>query len=56
MLSWLVPVPFAELARRDTELTSHLDANELDACFDRERHLAHVDEIFDRVLAKSPTG
>jgi adenylosuccinate lyase len=56
MQSWEEGVPFAQLARRDSEMTSHLDANELDACFDRERHLAHVDEIFDRVLQKSPTG
>jgi adenylosuccinate lyase len=56
MKSWEEGRPFAELARRDSELTGHLDANELDACFDRERHLAHVDEIFDRVLQKSPSG
>jgi adenylosuccinate lyase len=55
MKSWEDGVAFAELARRDSELTGHLDANELDACFDLERHLAHVDEIFDRVLKQNPS-
>jgi adenylosuccinate lyase len=56
MRSWEEGAAFAQLARSDVELTRHLDAHELDACFDLERHLVHVDEIFDRVLAKSPTG
>ena len=35
---------------------SYLDEKALDACFDLDRHLRHVDTIFERVLAKQPGG
>ena len=50
MRSWEEGRPFEEVARADDELTRHLDADALDACFDLQRHLRHVDTIFARVL------
>ena len=34
----------------DAELGKVLDPDELAECFDLERHLAHTDRIFERVL------
>ena len=50
MRGWEEGRPFEEVARADDELTRHLDADALDACFDLQRHLRHVDTIFARVL------
>ncbi len=50
MRSWEEARPFEEVARADEELARHLDADALDACFDLQRHLRHVDTIFARVL------
>ncbi|HKK71506.1 MAG TPA: adenylosuccinate lyase [Candidatus Krumholzibacteria bacterium] len=50
MRSWEEGRPFEEVARADEELARHLDADALDACFDLQRHLRHVDTIFARVL------
>ena len=56
MRSWEEKRPFEEIARADGELTQHLGSKELDACFDLQRHLRHVDTIFARVLADGPAG
>ena len=50
MRSWETKVGFEELARQDEELNRHLSKEALDACFDPERHIRHVDTLFDRVL------
>ena len=35
----------------DTELMARIDRAEIEACFDLDRHLAHVDTIIDRALS-----
>ena len=35
----------------DTELTASIDRTQIEACFDLDRHLAHVDALIDRALA-----
>ncbi len=42
---------FEPLIRADAQIGQWLAPKALDACFDRERHLRHVDTIFERVLA-----
>jgi len=54
MRSWEEKRPFEVVAREDGELTQHLDSAALDACFDLQRHLRHVDTIFARVLGDGP--
>jgi adenylosuccinate lyase len=43
---------FRALLAADPDIGRHLDTTELDACFDLDRHLRHVDHIFERVLGK----
>jgi len=50
---WEAKVPFQQALREDAELASLLSREELDACFDLSRHLAHVDEIFTRVFGRA---
>ena len=40
---------FPDALAADAEIRKHLKASELRACVDPERHLKHVDEIFERV-------
>jgi adenylosuccinate lyase len=46
----LYPRDFRTLLAADDELTGVLDAARLDLCFDPNRFLSHVDEIFRRVF------
>ena len=39
---------FRDILLEDKELTDKLTRDELDACFDMEEHLKHVDRIFER--------
>jgi adenylosuccinate lyase len=39
--------------RDDPEIGKLLPGEELAACFDLERHLAHVDAIFERTFAEA---
>jgi adenylosuccinate lyase len=41
---------FRDAARRDPDMARTLEPAELEACFDIEPHLRHVDEIFERVF------
>jgi len=50
MKTWAGEDGFRELLARDPELTRVLSAAELDACFDPQRLLRHVDVIFERVF------
>ena len=42
-------VPFETLIRKDPRVTDRLSGEQLDACFDAERQLSHVEDIFSRV-------
>jgi adenylosuccinate lyase len=52
MRAWEEEADFEQLCRADARITSWLSPEALDHCFSLERHLAHVDTIFDRVLAQ----
>ncbi len=41
---------FRELLGRDPDVTRHLSASELDACFDLDHHLRHAETILARAL------
>ena len=43
-----------ELLKNDPEVSGKLDAEQLDALFDLDYHLKHVDTIFERVFGSSP--
>jgi adenylosuccinate lyase len=49
MRAWRERRPFAELLAADPEVTEHLGADELKACFDPAFYLRNVDAIFRRV-------
>jgi adenylosuccinate lyase len=49
MRAWHEDLPYRELLEADTEVTSRLSAADLDALFDVDAYLAHVDESFDRI-------
>ncbi len=48
--------PFLEALLADQELLKAMSVDEIRACFDLEKHLAHVDEVFARVFAHSAEG
>jgi adenylosuccinate lyase len=48
---WQEESDFAALVREDAQITGWLNPQQLADCFDLGRHLAHVDAIFERVLA-----
>lgn len=48
MKSWEDGTSFRKLCEQDPEIAKRLTKDQLDECFDYERHLAHVDEVFDR--------
>jgi adenylosuccinate lyase len=50
MRTWAGEGSFKELLSGDTDLTAALTAAQLDACFDPDALLDHVDAIFDRVF------
>ncbi|MGF1549217.1 MAG: adenylosuccinate lyase [Sphingomonadaceae bacterium] len=41
-----------EVLKADEEVTNHLSAKQIEACFDLDHHLAHVDTIFGRVFGR----
>ena len=45
---------FRELLAADPDVSAHLDPAALDAAFDLDHHLRHVDEIIDRTLNLPP--
>ena len=55
MRTWDGEGNFRELLSRDDDLTSVLDEKQLDACFDPDRFLQHLDTIFERVF-DAPSG
>jgi len=52
MVAWDREVPLRGLLEADPEVAGVLDASELDAIFDLDALLVHVDEIFDRTLRR----
>ncbi|MEM6852771.1 MAG: adenylosuccinate lyase [Pseudomonadota bacterium] len=52
MAAWRGDAPFLELLQKDAEVTALVSADDLAAVFDERRHLAHVDHLFERVLAE----
>lgn len=50
MRAWKEDRPFRELLSMDADVSSRLDEEELSRIFDVNAHLAHVDEIFERVF------
>ena len=44
---------FRDLLVADSEITAHLSEADIDAAFDLQHHLRHVDAIFARVFASS---
>jgi adenylosuccinate lyase len=51
MRAWEEEQDFAELVRRDGEITSRLDSRALDEVFDLGAYTRHVDVVFDRLHA-----
>ena len=49
MRVWKEDVHLRDLAAADDEIRSRLDPEELDACFDVDRGLKHIDMIFERL-------
>ena len=49
MQAWEQETPLRALLEKDPEVTAHLDAARLDALFDAESFLIHVDESFRRI-------
>jgi adenylosuccinate lyase len=50
--AWEGAGTFEALVREDRRIADRLEAAALDAVFDPQRHLAHVDRLFERVLAQ----
>jgi adenylosuccinate lyase len=48
---WDEGVDFKDLLSRDEEIRQHLSQAEIESLFDVNRHLKHVDAIFDRVFS-----
>ncbi len=51
MRAWRGEGGFRELIGQDTQVRAALDEGQLDALFDLDYHLKHVDTIFSRVFA-----
>jgi adenylosuccinate lyase len=51
MRAWEEEQDFADLVRRDAEITSKLDSSALDEVFDLGAYTRHVDVVFDRLHA-----
>ena len=50
MEAWEQGGDFEGAARADADISSRLDASELDACFDLDRTLSRVPTIYERVF------
>jgi adenylosuccinate lyase len=46
-------VTFQQALEKDAELSKVLTREELTALFDDQKHLAHVDEVFQRVFGRA---
>ncbi len=53
MVAWEQHKDFEKLARQDAGITEHLSDEQLDECFDLQRALRHVDDIFERVFEQA---
>jgi len=49
MVAWDEERPLIELLKADEEVTSHLNADEIDACFDPARYLRNTKAVFERL-------
>ena len=54
MRVWEEGADFRAALAGDTEIAARLDGETLDGLFDLDRHLRHVDTIFDRVFGAAP--
>jgi adenylosuccinate lyase len=52
MKAWSGQGDFLQLLKADKEVIQKLGESELEACFDLNHHLKHVDAIFERVFGK----
>jgi adenylosuccinate lyase len=50
MKVWEEKVDFRTALGADPDVTRHLTAAEIDACFDLDHHMRHVDYVFERVF------
>jgi adenylosuccinate lyase len=53
MKAWAGEGEFLHLLKNDPEVAQRLNVSELQACFDLNHHLRHVDTIFKRVFGKA---
>jgi adenylosuccinate lyase len=49
MVAWDEDRPLIELLKADDEVTLHLNADEIDACFDPARYLRNTKAVFERL-------
>ncbi len=49
MEAWRTRTPFLKLLKSDPDVSSHLNAKEMDTLFDYRRFLKHVDAVFERL-------
>jgi adenylosuccinate lyase len=49
MRAWQEQKPFRDMLEQDETVTSHLNKEELDECFNLAYHYKHVDEVFKRL-------
>ena len=49
MRSWEERVPFRQLLENDREIASLLTAEEIESCFDPQKHLRFVPYIYERL-------
>jgi adenylosuccinate lyase len=49
MRSWEEQVPFRQLLENDREIASLLTAEEIESCFDPQKHLRFVPYIYERL-------
>jgi len=56
MAAWESDTSFHERVSNDARIAKYLDAKALAHTFDLQRHLRHVDAIFDRVFGPHPAG
>jgi adenylosuccinate lyase len=52
MRVWQEGLDFPDLIRQDPEIAKHLTPKEIDAVFDLQEYLKHVDYLFQRVFGK----
>ncbi|MDE0303790.1 MAG: adenylosuccinate lyase [Albidovulum sp.] len=50
MTTWNTGLDFKQALQTDEFVSSVLDISELEDCFEIDRHLAHIDQIFERVF------